>query len=100
MVFLTDFGFTQFITSTLIKLIYLLVVAFTVIWYVIALIACTVSFGVLGFFGWLIIGSVLSLISLCIWRVWLECLVLLFRIYEDVHVIAGNPPASIGVLQA
>jgi hypothetical protein len=55
------------------------------------LIVTTSQYGAAGFIGWLIIGVPVALISLCIWRVYLECLILFFRIYEDVHVMAGQP---------
>jgi Domain of unknown function (DUF4282) len=87
---LTDFGFERFITSMIIKIIYALVFIVTVLGYVIGLIATTNQYGGAGFFGWLIVGSPAMLIGLCIWRVWLECLILFFRMYEDVHMLAGR----------
>ncbi len=87
---LIDFGFKRFITSMVIKVIYLLIVLFTVLEYLVGLVVATNQYGAVGLFGWLIFGSLLTLIGLCVWRVMLECLIIFFRLYEDVHLILGK----------
>lgn len=83
-----DFGFKTFITSTLIKIIYALAVLLTVIGYLFALIATANNGGSVP--AVLIVGALAALLYLCFTRVALECLIVFFRIYEDIHQMAGG----------
>jgi hypothetical protein len=88
--FLTDFGFKQFITGSVIKFIHAIIVVLTALEYIGGLIVAAVSLGEIGIVGWLIFGTLVTLVELCIARVFLESLIVFFRIYEDVHALAGQ----------
>lgn len=81
---LFDFSFDHFVTPSIIKVLYILGLVAIVVVYLVLLIAgftASTAFGVLV----LVVGPVVGLIYLAIWRVTLEFYYALIRLSEDVH---------------
>jgi Domain of unknown function (DUF4282) len=75
-------GFDELITPTIIKIIYWIGIAVIIIGVIASLFVA--GFG--PFIGALIGG----VIGLVFWRVWCEIMLILFRIHDDLKVIARN----------
>jgi hypothetical protein len=84
---LFDFSFTSFINSRVIKILYVLVVIMTGLG---ALVSTFAAFKVNGTFGLLtlvIVDPLYIIIVLTLWRVFLEALIVFFRMGEDVRAL-------------
>jgi len=84
---LFDFSFTSFVTTKIIKVLYILItVLVTLAWLGYSVVAFRLSavFGVLTF---VIIGPLFGLIVMAFWRLVLESFVVLFRIAEDLRAV-------------
>jgi hypothetical protein len=84
---LFDFSFTSFVTTRIIKVLYVLILVLAVIT---ALVYTVVAFRVSGTFGFLtlIIGDPLFIIIvMAFWRLVLESFVVVFRIAEDIRAL-------------
>jgi uncharacterized membrane protein len=97
---LFDFGFTSFVTPKIIKVLYVLVTIWTVIW---ALAFLDIGFRTGGVAGGLatliIVDPLLILVSLGVFRVVLEFFMVTFRMQEDLRSLresaaAGNREGS------
>jgi len=86
---LFDFSFSEFITSRLIRILYALKLIVAAL---IALMIMVVGFRS-GFFagiGGIILAVLFFFIIAIVARVWLEILIVIFRIAEDVHKLAES----------
>jgi hypothetical protein len=84
---LFDFSFTSFVTTRIIKVLYVLIMVLAVIT---ALVYTVIAFRVSGTFGFLtlIIGDPLFIIIvMAFWRLVLESFVVVFRIAEDIRAL-------------
>jgi uncharacterized membrane protein len=85
---LFDFSFTSFVTPKIIKVLYVLITAWTVIW---ALIFLRLGFkyggAVGGFFTLLIVDPILVLLTLGVYRVVLELFMVVHRMHDDLKAI-------------
>jgi hypothetical protein len=84
---LFDFSFTSFVTTRIIKVLYVLIMILTVIS---ALVYTVIAFRVSAAFGFLtlVIGDPLFIIIvMALWRLVLESFVVRFRIAEDVQAL-------------
>lgn len=92
---LFDFGFTSFVTPKIIKVLYVLVTAWTILW---ALAFLRLGFhygGMAGGLGTLIIvDPILILVSLGVFRVLLEFFMVTFRMQEDLKALRDRTAAS------
>ena len=93
---LFDFSFTSFVTTRIIKVLYVLILVLASI---IALFYTIVAFRLSAGFGllMLVIGDPLFIIIvMAFWRLLLEAFVVVFRIAEDVRALRerGAPPES------
>ena len=79
---LFDFSFTSFITTKIIKILYILIGIGCVIW----LISATIMQGFVGFIGGLIGAVVVFLFS----RVYLELMIVLFQMADNLKIIAAR----------
>jgi uncharacterized membrane protein len=85
---LFDFGFTSFVTPTLVKAIYVLAVLWTVLWAIVFIDISFKSGGVTGgLFVLILIIPVFALLSLASIRVFLEIFMALHRINENIQAI-------------
>jgi hypothetical protein len=84
---LFDFSFTSFVTTRIIKVLYVLIlvlVSLVALFYTIIAFRLSPGFGVLV----LVIGDPLYIIIvMAFWRLLLEAFVVLFRIAEDIHAM-------------
>jgi len=86
---LIDISFTSFITTKLVKLIYivsLILIGLGAIAMLISFFTCGIGSGILG----LIVTPIVVLLEVMAVRVWLEIIMVVFRIAEDVNQIAKS----------
>jgi uncharacterized membrane protein len=85
---LFDFSFTSFVTPKIIKVLYVLITVWTVIW---ALIFLRLGFryggAAGGFFTLLIVDPILILLTLGVYRVVLELFMVVHRMHDDLKAI-------------
>jgi hypothetical protein len=85
---LFDFSFTSFVTPKLVKVLYVLITAWTVLW---ALIFLRYGFkyggAVGGFFVLLIVDPILILLTLGVYRVVLELFMVVHKMHDDLKAI-------------
>lgn len=91
---LLDFSFTHFITISFIKVIYMLaILAILVGW--LGLVVAGFASGFIAGIGAIIVGSIVALLYLIMARVWLELIVVIFRIGDNtstlVELAKGRP---------
>lgn len=96
---LFDFSFSQFITTKLIKLLFILGLIFIAFGYLTMVIGGFAQGFATGLFLLLIGGPFVVLIQIIVLRVWLELVIVLFRIVEHTGILAGKatgggPPPS------
>ncbi len=88
---LFDFSFNSFVTPKIIKVLYVLVTIWTVLW---ALIFLRLGFHYGGMAGGIltlvVVDPIFVLLTLGAYRVVLEFFAVIFRIYEEVRVIRGR----------
>ncbi|MFA5258343.1 MAG: DUF4282 domain-containing protein [Opitutales bacterium] len=86
---LLDISFTSYITTKLVKLIYIVCLVLIGIGGLAALVtffSCGVGAGILG----LLMTPIIMLLEIMAVRVWLEMIMVVFRIAEDVNKIARS----------
>lgn len=87
---LFDLSFEKFITPSVVKIVYILVIALAGLFWLLAIIAGVSSNGLAGFLGGLIIGGLGFLVSILVYRIFLELTMILFRIHENTDTIANR----------
>ncbi len=107
---LFDFKFRFFITSKLIRFIYVLAFLFAILAYLSLVVAAFFESTLMGLLGLFIVGPIFFFLLLIYARVILELIMVLFSIAENVEVLsrqdgptpqaAPSPPASTPVKQA
>ncbi len=107
---LFDFKFRFFITSKLIRFIYVLAFLFALLAYVSLVVAAFFESTLMGLLGLFIVGPIVFFLLLIYARVILELIMVLFSIAENVEVlsrqdgpapqVAPSPPASTPAEQA
>jgi hypothetical protein len=80
---LLDFSFKNFITLSVIKILYMLGLLLLALEWLVMVIVGFTSGGVLGGIGALVLGSIAILIAVIFLRVWLELICVIFRIGEN-----------------
>lgn len=93
---LFDLSFKRFITLGVIKVLYLLGIALIALMWLVAVIGGFTQ-GFLSGLGALIFGSIIALLYIIFFRVWLELIVVIFRIGENTSKMveqAGGTSAS------
>jgi hypothetical protein len=85
---LFDFSFTSMVTPKIIKVLYALVTASTLLWALVFLLIAIHNYHVPGAIFTILIGDPLFvLVTLALWRVVLEYFMVTFRLHEDVKVL-------------
>lgn len=87
---LFDFGFTSFVTTKVIKFVYvifMILLGFGALG--IAVVLFTIS-PILGIFGLIIIAPLYFFFYLALWRIFFELIIVVFRIAEDVRTIRNR----------
>lgn len=84
---LLDFGFNRFITLSVIKILYILGLLLLVLIWLVFVIGSFTQGALEGLVA-LVVGSVGALLYAIFWRIWLELIVVVFRIGENTTKIA------------
>jgi hypothetical protein len=84
---LFDLSFSEFVTTKLIKFLYILILVFIAIGYLVSVIGGFADSAGQGFLM-LIVGAVGALVAVLFARVYMEILIVLFRIAENTSEIA------------
>lgn len=84
---LFDYSFSSFITSRIIKVLYVLTTIVVALWTLVIILVAFKASSTLGILALLIGGPIFFLIAMIYARVGLELLIVLFRIHENVHEI-------------
>ncbi len=94
---LFDFQFNDFITTRVIRILYVISVALAALGALLAVISGVTTGGVLGGLAALIITPVLFIFYVLVSRVSLELILVVFRISSDVRKIADGKSDSNGI---
>ncbi len=87
---LFDLSFEKFITPSVVKIIYILVIVMAGLMWLFAMIA-GLNNGFGGFVGGFLFGGLAFLIMILIYRVFLELTMILFRINDNTEKMANKP---------
>ena len=87
---LLDLSFTEFITTRIIKILYILGIFFAGLGSLAVLVGGVTSGSVFGALGALIITPIIFVLYVLIIRVWLELIIVIFRIAENTGRMAGS----------
>lgn len=79
---LLDIGFNRFLTLSVIKVLYILGLALIALSWVAVVIGAFAS-GILAGIGAMVVGAFVALLYMIFFRVWLELIVVIFRIGEN-----------------
>lgn len=93
---LFDLSFDEFITMKIIRIVYILSIIAAGVGALVFLFGTAAAGGAGGFILGLIVAAILFLIYVILARIWLEIVMVLFKIAENTSVIARNShvPAS------
>jgi hypothetical protein len=84
---LFDFGFTSFVTTKIIKSLYALIVILLTLGMLGFVVFAFSVKTLFGLFVLIIVAPIFFFVYLAIWRIFLEILVVIFRIAEDLRAI-------------
>jgi uncharacterized membrane protein len=84
---LFDYSFSSFITSKIIKVLYVLTTIVVALWTLAIILVAFKASSTLGILALVIVGPIFFLITMIYVRVVLELLMVIFRIHEDVDEI-------------
>lgn len=84
---LFDFSFTSFVTTKIIKVVYVLIFILTLISAFIFTISAFRANALIGLLTLVIGDPLFIIIGMAFWRLVLESFVVMFRIAEDIHAI-------------
>jgi hypothetical protein len=86
---LFDFSFQSFITTSVVRIIYILLVGFSALG-ALAFVGVAATNGAAGLIVGLLIAPVVFLLYVMMSRIWLELVIVIFRIAENIDVIARS----------
>lgn len=94
---LFDFGFNHFVTLSVIRILYVLGLCLIVLVWLGAIGSALLSMNFLSALGAIVIGGGAALVYVIFFRIWLEIIVVVFRIGENtsrlVELQGGSPTA-------
>ena len=86
---LLDFTFEKFITPSIVKIVYIVVIVMAgLMW--LGLIIGGLSSGIGGFLAGLIFGGLAAVLMVLFYRIFLELTMILFRIHDNTDAIANK----------
>ena len=99
---LLDFGFEKFVTLSVIKVVYVLGMGMIALMWLAALVSAFTQGGLAALVV-LVVGPVIALVYLIFFRIWLELVVVIFRIGENTTklvtqketTVPPSPPAPL-----
>lgn len=84
-----DFTFEKFITPSIVKIVYIVVIVMAgLMW--LGIIIGGLSSGIGGFLAGLIFGGLAAVLVVLIYRIFLELTMILFRIHENTDAMANK----------
>ena len=87
---LFDFTFEKFITPSIVKIVYIVVIVMAgLMW--LGVIIGGLSSGIGGFLAGLIFGGLAALLMVLFYRIFLELTMILFRIHDNTDTMANKP---------
>lgn len=92
-----DFSFRRFITLSVIKIVYGLGLAVIALGWLIGVVGAMIQGGALAGVAVLLLGTLAALLYMIFFRIWLELIVVMFRIGENTSKLvenAGMQPAG------
>lgn len=90
---LFDFSFTEFITTSVIKILFITAIVFSAIWAIVIFVS-GIQAGLASAVLSIIAAPVVFFVGVLQARVWLEIVVVLFRICENTTKMAGTEKAD------
>ena len=88
---LFDFSFEKFITPSIVKIVYIVVIVMAVLMWLSITFAGMSSGGFGGFLGGLIFGGLAAILMILFYRIFLELTMILFRIHDNTETMANKP---------
>ena len=87
---LFDFSFETFITPSIVKIVYIVVIVMAgLMW--LGFIIGGLNSGIGGFLAGLIFGGLAALLMVLFYRIFLEITMILFRIHDNTETLANKP---------
>lgn len=94
---LCDFTFGTFVTTKLVKILYVVAIAAAALCALTTIVSGFAQ-GFLAGLGAVILGVIGFVVSVLLARVWLEMIIVIFRIAEDISTLAGSNRSSTSTL--
>ncbi len=86
---LFDFSFEKFITPSIVKIVYIVVIVMAgLMWLFAAIAGLSSGFG--GFIGGFIFGGLAAILMVLFYRIFLELTMILFRIHDNTDTLANR----------
>ena len=86
---LFDFSFEKFITPSIVKIVYIVVIVMAgLMWLMMAIAGLSSGFG--GFLAGAIFGGLAALLMILFYRIFLELTMILFRIHDNTETMANK----------
>lgn len=85
-----DFSFEKFITPSIVKIVYIVVIVMAGLLWLFAAIGGLSSGGFGGFLGGLIFGGLAAVLMVLFYRIFLELTMILFRIHDNTDTLANK----------
>jgi len=85
-----DLSFEKFVTPSVVKILYILILVFAALFYLVLLIASLAS-GIGAFLAALVFGGLGFLVLILFYRIFLELTMVLFRIHDNTEKLANKP---------
>lgn len=85
-----DFSFEKFITPSIVKIVYIVVIVVAgLMWLSFAIAGLNAGFG--GFLAGVIFGGLAAVLMILFYRIFLELTMILFRIHDNTEKLANKP---------
>ena len=87
---LIDFSFEKFITPSIVKIVYIVVIVMAGLIWLAAIFSGIGAGGFTGFIGGFIFGGLAALLMVLFYRIFLELTMILFRIHDNTDTMANK----------
>jgi hypothetical protein len=87
---LFDFTFEKFITPSIVKIVYIVVIVMAALMWL-GFIIGGIAYGIGGFLAGLIFGGLAAVLMVLFYRIFLELTMILFRIHDNTNTMANKP---------
>jgi hypothetical protein len=87
---LVDFSFEKFITPSIVKIVYIVVIVMAALMWLSIAVAGLSGGGFGGFLGGIIFGGLAAILMVLFYRIFLELTMILFRIHDNTETMANK----------